>query len=69
MATSKPRKPSVYLVTTPDGSTALVRALSSQRAIRHMVSGFTASRASPDDILSNRDLEVMDAAKTQETDL
>jgi hypothetical protein len=61
MATRNPRTAKVYIVTTPSG-VKLVRALSSQSAIKHTVLGTHSARlATQDDLLANRTLDVQDA--------
>ena len=67
MATKKPRVPKYYLVTTP-GGIKLVKALSSQSAIKFTVlDSHTAKLATQEDLLAHRDLPVIDAtADTEE---
>ena len=66
MATKKPRVPKYYLVTTPAGI-KLVKALSSQSAIKFTVlESHSAKIASQEDLLQHRDLPVIDATADTE---
>jgi hypothetical protein len=66
MATRKPRNPKFYLVYTPTG-VKLVKALSSQSAIKHTVlDTHRAEVASQEDLIKHRDLPIIDATAEAE---
>lgn len=56
----------IYLVTEPDGTEHLVRAMSKSTARAHVVDpGYTVVRATADDIAGRRDLAVENAMVPQ----
>ena len=66
MATKNPRSAKTYLVTTPTGP-RLIKALSSQGAVKYAVLGTHAAKlAAVDDILAHRDLKVEDATAEED---